>query len=80
MLRMGDTLDEEDVLVILMCWKYKTHVCKSRSRGDDFSPKFRCRRAAAVSFPPALSVTVDCACEFDQANNVVLGFVLVLGS
>ena len=46
MLHMDDTVDEEDVLMILMSWKYKTRVRKSRSRGDDFSPKFRFRRAA----------------------------------
>ena len=23
-----------------MTWKYKTHLCKSRPRGDDFSSKF----------------------------------------
>ena len=43
---MDQTVDEEDVLMILMSWKYKTRVCKSRSSGDDFSPKFRFRRAA----------------------------------
>ena len=43
---MDDTVDEEDVLMILMSWKYKTRVCKSLSSGDDFSPKFRFRRAA----------------------------------
>ena len=38
-----DTLDEDDVL---MSWKYKTHICKSRSREHEFSSKFR--------FTPAL--------------------------
>ena len=34
-----------------MSWKYKTHLCKSRFRGDDFSSNFRCRRAADNESP-----------------------------
>jgi len=35
----------------LMSWKCKTHLCKSRSREDDFSSKCRCPRAADKEFP-----------------------------
>ena len=34
-----------------MSWKYQTHLYKSRSREDDFSSKFRSRRAADNEFP-----------------------------
>ena len=39
MLHMGDTLDEEDVFMIFYELKYKTRLCYSRSRCDDFSLK-----------------------------------------
>ena len=35
-----DTLDEEDVL---MNWKYKTHICKSRSHEQEFFQNFDSR-------------------------------------
>ena len=41
-----DTLDEEDVL---MSWKYKTHICKSRSREQEFFSKFRFTLALVVA-------------------------------
>lgn len=34
-----------------MRWKYKTLICKSFSRVNDFSSKFRRRRAADIEFP-----------------------------
>ena len=48
-LYMRDKLDEEDVLKIYV--EYKTYICKSRSREDDFSSKCRCRRATDNDFP-----------------------------
>ena len=33
-----------------MGWKYQTHLYKSRSREDDFSSKFRCRRPGDNEF------------------------------
>ena len=48
-LYLRDTLDEEDALKIYV--EYKTYICKSRSREDDFSSKFRCRRATDNDFP-----------------------------
>ena len=50
---MRDTLDEDDVLMISN--EYKTYICKSRSREDDFSSKFRCRRAADNDFPACVT-------------------------
>ena len=41
-----DTLDEEDVLMI---WKYKTHICKSRRREQEFFSKFRFTLALVVA-------------------------------
>ena len=41
---MAHTVDEEDVSMIFD--EHNTHICKSRSREDDFSSKFRCRRPA----------------------------------
>lgn len=34
----------------LMSWRYKPHLWKSRSRRDDFSSQFRCRRAVGDEF------------------------------
>ena len=45
MLYMDDTLDEEDVLMIFDELEVETHLCNSRSLGDDFFSKFRCGRA-----------------------------------
>ena len=50
---MRDTLDKEDVLKISV--EYKTYICKSRSREDDFSSKFRCRRVADNDFPACVT-------------------------
>ena len=36
--------------LFLMSWNYKTHLWKSRFRGDDFSSKFRYRRAVGDEF------------------------------
>ena len=55
MLHMDDTLDEEDVLMIFDEFEAQTHLCKSRSRGDHFSSKFRCRRAADDEFPTCVT-------------------------
>ena len=52
-LYMRDTLDEEDVWKIYV--EYKTYICKSRSHEDDFSSKFRCRRAADNDFPACVT-------------------------
>ena len=45
-LYMDDTLDEEGILMIFDQLEVQTQHCKSRSLGDDFSSKFRCRRGA----------------------------------
>ena len=52
-LYMRDTLDEEDVLKISV--EYKNYICKSRSCENDFSSKFRCRRATDNDFPPCVT-------------------------
>lgn len=41
---MAHTVDEEKVSMIFD--EHNTYICKSRSREDDFSSKFRCRRPA----------------------------------
>ena len=50
---MRETLDEEDVLKIYV--EYKNYICKSHSRENDFSSKFRCRRATDNDFPPCVT-------------------------
>ena len=64
-----------------MSSKYKSHICKSRSREDDPSSKFRCRRAAYKSFPPALHGTDNYAfglrqskqtCTHLRNNNIIV--------
>ena len=58
MLYVDETLEEEDVLMILfMNKKYKTALWKSRSRKDGFFSKFRCRRAADNEFPAFFSLS-----------------------
>ena len=51
MLCMDEKLHEDDVLMIFDDLKEQTPICKSRSREDDFSSKFRCRRATDNDFP-----------------------------
>ena len=55
---VGDTF-HEDALMIFDKLEIRIHICKSRSREDDFSLKFRCHRAADIEFDssPALHVT-----------------------
>ena len=53
MLCMGQTVDEEDVLMIFD--QHNTHICKSRSREDDFSSKFHCQRPADHELPACIS-------------------------
>ena len=55
MLHMGDAHDKEDVLVILMSWKYKTRLCKFCSCEGGFSSKFCCQRAANNEFPTSIT-------------------------
>jgi len=52
MLYMGDTHDEEDVLMIFD--ECKTHYCKFRSREDDFSSKVCCRWLVDNELPASL--------------------------
>ena len=58
MLCTDDSFDEGRVLMNFNGWKYKTHLCKSRSREEDFASKCCCQRAAkTASFRPALLVS-----------------------
>lgn len=66
-----------------MRWKYKTLICKSFSRVNDFPQNFVVDERPTTSFPPALNVTDNYACAprlSKQPGVLVLVFVLVLGS
>ena len=65
---MRDTLEEDDVLMISV--EYKTYICKYRSREDDFSSKFRCRRAAYNDFAICYKLRKTAHADCDEANKL----------
>lgn len=67
---MDGTLDKVDLFMI------KTYLCKSLCRGDDFAQNFFVDELLA----DYMSWTTTYAADYDQANKIVLAFVLVLGS
>lgn len=70
---LDDTLEEEDVSTIFdeLAQLLKSHSCEK-----DFSPKFRCQQVSQLRYMSRTNTYV----LYEQAEKLVLIFVLVLGS